>query len=277
VSTLEGKVAFITGAARGQGRSHAIRFAEAGADIVAIDICKQIDSVEYSMSSPDDLDETVRIVEGLGRRIVASEVDVRDFEAVQKAVDDGIAALGRVDFVSANAGIMPLVGAPSLTPSAWTDSIDVMLSGVYHTIAAVVPSMVERGEGGSIVLTSSTAGLKGVGARSLDGMSPGFFGYVAAKHGVVGLMRIYANALAPYSIRVNSVHPTGVSTPMVVNDEFHQFAIDHKEVADGMHNALPVQMIEARDVSNAVVWLCGEEARYITGVTLPVDAGATNL
>lgn len=275
MTALTGKVAFITGAARGQGRSHAIRFAEEGADIVALDICRQIDSVAYPMSTADDLAATVKEVENLNRRIIFRQADVRNFDEVQAVVDEGLSEFGRIDFVSANAGIMPLVGEPALRRQAWLDGIDVMLTGVYYTMDAVIPSMIERDEGGSIVITSSTAGLRGF-ARGREGMNPGFHGYVAAKHGVVGLMRQFANMLAPHSIRVNSVHPTGVDTPMVVNEQFGKYMAENPMIAEGMQNALPVPMVDARDVSNAVVWLCTDEARYITGTTLPVDAGFCN-
>jgi SDR family mycofactocin-dependent oxidoreductase len=275
MARLTGKVAFITGAARGQGRSHAIRFAEEGADVVALDICEQIDSVEYALSTPDDLAETVKLVEELDRRIIARQADVRDRAAVQAVVDEGLAEFGRIDFVIANAGICAVTGEQGQEARAWTDSIDVLLSGVYYTIEAALPSMVERNEGGAIVITSSTAGLRGMG-RGLHGTGPGLFGYTAAKHGVVGLMRLYANALAPHSIRVNTVHPTGVNTPMIVNEQFTRFAADNPQVADALQNALPVELIEPADVSNAVVWLCTDEARYITGTTLPVDAGICN-
>jgi SDR family mycofactocin-dependent oxidoreductase len=270
-----GKVAFITGAARGQGRSHAIRFAEEGADIVALDICEQIDSVAYPMSNEDDAAETVKAVENLDRQILFRQTDVRDYGAVQKVVDEGLSEFGRIDFVSANAGVMPMMGEGSQQRQAFLDCIDVMLTGVYTTLQSVIPSMVERNEGGSIVITSSTAGLRGY-ARGLDGMSAGLYGYIAAKHGVVGLMRIFANALGPHNIRVNTVHPTGVNSPMVVNDEFAQWVAENPDIAGGMQNSLPVELVEPRDISNAVVWLCSEGAKYITGTTLPVDAGFCN-
>ncbi|HEY3718147.1 MAG TPA: mycofactocin-coupled SDR family oxidoreductase [Jatrophihabitantaceae bacterium] len=266
---LEGKVAFITGAARGQGRSHAVRLAEEGADIIAVDICAQIDTVPYPMATPDDLAETVKEVEGLDRRIFARPVDVRDAVALQAALDAGIAELGPVDIVLANAGIAPM----SMTPQdqEWADVVDVNLTGVYTTVRLAAPAMIERGQGGAIVLTSSTAGLTGIG-----GNTPGGLGYTAAKHGVVGLMRSYANYLAPHNIRVNSVHPTGVNTPMVVNDFMQAFLQADPSMGQAMANALPVDMIEPVDVSNAIVWLVSDDARYITGVTLPVDAGFTN-
>lgn len=266
---LEGKVAFITGAARGQGRSHAIRLAQEGADIIAVDICAQIDTVPYPMSTPDDLAETVRQVEALDRRIQASQADVRDRTALQAAFDAGVAALGPVDIVLGNAGIFPLSAEPDARE--WQDVIDVNLTGVYNTVETAIPSMIERGLGGAIVLTSSTAGLNGIG-----GNTPGGLGYTAAKHGVVGLMRSYANYLAPHSIRVNTVHPTGVNTPMVVNDAIQAVMQADPSMGAAMANALPVDMLEPVDISNAILWLVSDAARYVTGVTLPVDAGFTN-
>jgi SDR family mycofactocin-dependent oxidoreductase len=271
---LENKVAFITGAARGQGRAHAVKMAQEGADIIAIDLCDQIESVAYPMSTPADLDETVRLVEDQDRRIVAQRADVRDRDALQAAVQAGIAEFGHLDIVVANAGIAPAVGEGARSQAAWHDSIDVLLTGVYHSIEVAIPPMVERGAGGSIVITSSTAGLKGLG-RNLEAANPGFLGYTAAKHGVVGLMRLYANVLAPHSIRVNTVHPTGVNTPMVVNDAFQAFAQSFPDGAMALQNALPVSLVEPEDIANAAAWLSSDEARYITGVTLPVDAGFT--
>jgi SDR family mycofactocin-dependent oxidoreductase len=266
---LEGKVAFITGAARGQGRSHAIRLAEEGADIIAVDICAQIASVAYPMATPEDLAETVKAVEALDRRIVARQADVRDEAGLRAALEAGTAELGPVDIVLANAGIAPMTLAEELH-QAWQDVIDVNLTGVFNTVEIAIPSMVERGAGGAIVLTSSTAGITGIGGPSRGGL-----GYTASKHGVVGLMRSYANSLAPHRIRVNSVHPTGVNTPMVVNDIMQAWLDADPSVGDAMANALPVGMIEPVDVSNAIVWLVSDDGRYITGVTLPVDAGFT--
>ena len=266
---LDGKVAFITGAARGQGRSHAIRLAQEGADIIAVDICAQIDSVPYPMASPADLDETVSEVEALDRRIVARQADVRDAAALKQVFEAGVAELGPVTIVLANAGIAPMsVDEPR---GAWQDVIDVNLTGVYHTVETALPSMIERGTGGAIVLTSSTAGINGIG-----GPTPGGLGYTAAKHGLVGLMRSYANNLAQHSIRVNTVHPTGVNTPMVVNEAMQAFLAQDPSLSNAMANALPVDMVEAVDISNAIVFLVSDDARYITGVTLPVDAGFTN-
>ena len=270
---LDGKVAFITGAARGQGRSHAVRLAEEGADIIALDLCAQIEEVEYPMSTPEDLALTVKMVEAEGRRIVAHQADVRDLPAVQGVLSDGVAELGRVDIVLANAGIMATTNELAERQSAWHASIDVMLTGVLHTIQAAVPQMVEQAQGGSIVITSSTAGLKG-GTTELGLATPGLLGYHAAKHGVAGLMRCYARALAPHRIRVNSVHPSGVDSPMIHNDAFTTWVTKWPDFGDAFSNAIPIRTLECIDISNAIAWLCSDEARYVTGVQLPVDAGS---
>jgi SDR family mycofactocin-dependent oxidoreductase len=263
------KVAFITGAARGQGRSHAVRLAEEGADVIAVDICAQIDSVPYPMSTPADLAETARAVEAAGRKIVALEADVRDARALAAAFASGVEQLGPVDIVVANAGIAPFRAPDQFM--AWHDAIDVNLTGAFNTVEVALPSMVERGAGGSIVLISSTAGLTGIAGPSRGGL-----GYAASKHGIVGLMRTYANNLAQYSIRVNSVHPTGVNTPMVVNAALEAFFAQDPSMSGDMTNALPVELLEPVDISHAVLWLASDEARYVTGVTLPVDAGFVN-
>jgi SDR family mycofactocin-dependent oxidoreductase len=274
---VEGKVAFITGAARGQGRSHAIRLAEEGADIIAVDIAEDIDSVRrfYPGATEADLAETVKEVEALDRRIVAAKVDVRDYAALKKALDEGVAELGHVDIVSANAGIFIFGDQTHLVSERdWQDVIDINLTGVWHTAKAVIPHLIAGGRGGSIVLTSSTAGLKG----TLN-VGP----YTASKHAVVGLMRTLALELAPHSIRVNSVHPTGVATNMILNEAtFRLFMPDtehptQEQAAEvfATTNALPVPWVEPVDISNAVLFLASDEARYITGVTLPVDAGYT--
>ena len=267
---LAGKVAFITGAARGQGRAEALRLAADGADIIAIDLCDHIDSVPYPLSTPDDLAATVKLVEDAGGRIVAVQADVRDEQALRAALQTGVDRFGRLDIVVANAGIAPMQSGPD----GWRDVVDVNLTGAHHTVEAAIPIMVAQGDGGSIVLISSAAGLIGVG-----GGDRGSLGYTAAKHGVVGLMRAYANFLAPHSIRVNTIHPTGVDTPMI-NNEFTRGWLKH--IAEELNaptdfsNALPVQVIQSEDVANAVAWLVSDQARYITGVTLPVDAGIVN-
>lgn len=271
---VEGKVAFVTGAARGQGRSHALRLAQEGADIIAVDICRQIDTVPFAMATPEDLQQTVKEVEALDRRIVAVEADVRDFSALKAAVDDGVAQLGRLDIVSANAGIGSSgAHAEDLEERGWQDVIGVNLTGVWHTAKAAIPHVKAGGRGGSIILTSSVAGLKGM---------ENIASYVAAKHGVVGLMRSLALELAPDMIRVNSIHPTTVATPMIQNDDIYRLFrpdLDNPTAEDAAAafrslNALPITWVEARDISNALLFLASDEARYITGVPLPVDAGS---
>ena len=267
---LEGKVALITGAARGQGRAHAVRLAADGANVIAVDLCEQIDSVPYSLATPDDLAATVKLVEDTGARIVAARGDVRDRESLSAALQAGLDEFGRLDIVVANAGIAPMQSGDD----GWRDVIDVNLTGVYNTIKVALPTMVKQGTGGSIVLISSSAGLAGVGSADA-----GSVGYAAAKHGVVGLMRVYANLLAKQSIRVNSIHPSGVDTPMINNEFTRQWLADLVAQSDSppdMGNAMPVDVLHADDIANAVAWLVSDQARYITGVTLPVDAGFLN-
>jgi SDR family mycofactocin-dependent oxidoreductase len=269
MGTLDGKVAFITGAARGQGRAHAIKLASEGADIIAVDLCDQIASVPYPLATPDDLSATVKLVEETGARIVAREADVRDRAALKTALWEGIGELGVPGIVIANAGIAPMAGE-----DAWQDVLDVNLTGVYQTVDVVMKPMIKAGNGGAIVLTSSVAGLVGLASPMA-----GSLGYAAAKHGIVGLMRVYANLLASHSIRVNSVHPAGVNTPMIDNDFTRSWLEGLAQETQGgpdMGNALPVQTLEPEDVANAVFWLVSDAARYITGVTLPVDAGYVN-
>jgi SDR family mycofactocin-dependent oxidoreductase len=270
---VEGKVAFITGAARGQGRSHAVRLASEGADIIAVDICKPIENVVYPASTPDDLAETVERVEKLGRRIIASEADVRDYDALKSAVDAGVHELGRLDIAVANAGIGNAGNKLHKIPEhIWRDMLDVNLSGVWKSVKAAVPHILAGGRGGSIILTSSVGGMKA---------HPHTGHYIAAKHGVVGLMRTFAVELGQHSIRVNSVHPTQVNTPMALNDAtFRLFAPDKENpgpedfapVSQMMHT-LPVPWVEPEDISNAVLFFASDESRYVTGVQLPVDAG----
>ena len=263
MAALAGKVAFITGAARGQGRAEAVRLASDGASIIAVDICDQIASVPYPMATPDDLAQTVKLVEDTGARIVAREADVRDHSALNAALQAGVDEFGRLDIVIANAGIAPMEAGED----AWRDVIDVNLTGAFHTVEVAIPTMVEQGDGGVIVLISSVAGL--VPMNSGD---PGGLGYTAAKHGMVGLMRQYANILARHSIRVNTIHPTGVNTPMIDNDYVRSWLQRMGGGAGG--NAMPVPAVEAEDIANAVAWLVSDAARYVTGDPLPVDAGA---
>lgn len=270
---LDGKVAFITGAARGQGRSHAVRMAQEGARIVAVDICEQIPSVFYRLATKEDLDETVRLVESNDGQIVARVADVRDRAALQAAHDAAIEAFGHIDTVVCNAGVMPVIhqGAEE---QAWHDAIATMLTGVWLTMDVCVPRMVERGKGGSIMITSSAAGLSSIGLNLL----PGQAAYTAAKHGVVGLMRLYASLLAPHSIRVNTVHPGGVETDMTMNPQYRAFVQEFPDIAAGpkYQSPMPVRLLDPVDISNAMVFLASDEARYITGITMPVDAGYLN-
>jgi SDR family mycofactocin-dependent oxidoreductase len=261
---LDGKVALVSGAALGQGRSHAVRLAQEGADIIAFDVCRQPDTVLYPMTVSENLEQTTRLVEALDRRIVAREADVRDAAAVQAVVDEGVTEFGRLDVVCANAGIDGIAeNTWTMTEDQWDEMIAVNLTGVWKTVKAAVPAMIDAGNGGSIAITSSTFGLKGMTWLAH---------YVAAKHGLVGLMRTLANELAPHFIRVNTVHPTGVNTPMIVNDVMAR-VLSSAGISINLQNALPVDMVEPVDVSNAIVWLASEEARYVTGVSLPVDAG----
>ncbi len=263
---VDGKVALITGAARGQGRSHAIRLAEEGADVIAVDICADIASVPYALATRADLDETVKAVEALDRRIVATVADVRDAAALTAAVDAGVAELGRLDIVSANAGICTVQRWDEVTREVWQDTLDTNLTGVWNTCVAAVPHLIASG-GGSIVITSSTAGIKG-----LPFLAP----YVAAKHGVVGVGRSLANELSAHSIRVNTVHPTGVDTPMVAGLGGLEPILGKDPLLGPIFmNTLPVELTDARDVSNAVLWLASDESRYVTGLELTVDAGNT--
>jgi SDR family mycofactocin-dependent oxidoreductase len=269
---VQGKVAFITGAARSQGRSHAIRLAEEGADIIAVDVPEPVPSLSaYPLASEEDLAETVKRVEALDRRIVAHNADVRDSAALKAALDDGVAQLGRLDIVVANAGIYQVSPALELDDAAWQETIGINLTGVWNTVKASLPHLI--GSGGSIILTSSVLGLRG-GANSVH--------YSTAKHGVVGIMRSVASEFAQHRIRVNSVHPTLVNTIMIQNkqvwalfepDNPHPTRKSATPVFQTI-NALPVPWVEPVDISNAVLFLASDEARYITGVTLPVDAGA---
>lgn len=271
---VKGKVALVTGAARGQGRSHCIRLASEGADIVGIDNCADVENVSYAGATMADLKETVRLVEALGGRMVSRTADVRSYDSLAAAVAEGVAELGGLDIVCANAGI---ITAPTPTilmeESDWRVAIDVNLTGVWLTCKAAIPYLVDGGRGGSVILISSLAGLRG---------HPNIANYVAAKHGLVGLMRTLALELAPQMIRVNSIHPTQINTPMITNDVTKKLFVPGKENpsdeefanASQQSQAMPIPWVESIDVSNALLFLASDEARYITGVALPLDGGA---
>ena len=273
MGTLDGKVAFITGGARGQGRSHAITLAENGADVVIVDIDQTIESVFYPLATADDLDETARMVEKTGRGVLARTVDVRDSAALDAVVAEAVKTFGHIDVVSANAGIATtMLKTWEMSERDWQDVIDVNLTGVWRTVKAVVPPMIDAERGGCIVLTSSLAGLKGYSNIA---------GYVAAKHGVNGLMRTLANELGPYSIRVNSVCPGLIHTDMMMNQPTYDIfrpEIDHPTKEDATEvfrtmQVLPTDWLEPQDVSEVIAWLASDAARFITGAAIPVDAG----
>lgn len=272
MNRVEGKVALITGAARGQGRAHAVGLAEEGADIIAVDICRDVETVPYGGATEDDLDQTVKLVEATGQRIIPVIADVRDLAALQGAVRAGEQALGGVDIAIANAGIGTFGPALDLDETTWQTMLEVNLTGVWKTVKAVAPLMVERAQGGSIILISSVAGLAAY---------PNAAHYVAAKHGVTGLMRTLAVELAPHGIRVNSVHPGSVDTPMVGNP--HSWKLftgldgatrDQAAAIMTNMNALRVPWMNDRDITPAIVYLASEESRYVTGTTTVIDAGA---
>ena len=270
---LDNKVALITGAARGLGRSHALRLAEEGADIIAVDLCDGVSTVDtYPPAAKEDLKETVRLVESRGRRAVAHIADVRDHATLKSEIDAGVEELGGLDIVVANAGIVSFGSALELDEAKWRDVIDINLTGVWNTARAAAPYLIARG-GGSMVFVSSIGGLRGM---------PNVAHYVSAKHGLVGLMRTMAIELAPHRVRVNTVHPTNTDTDMIQNPGTYQMFAPDKPGAT-LEDALPafrslntidVPWVDPVDISNAILFLGSDEARYITGVTLPVDAGA---
>jgi (+)-trans-carveol dehydrogenase len=274
VGRVQNKVALITGAARGQGRSHAVRLAEEGADIIAIDIAGQIDTVPYPMATPDDLAETAELVKKHGRRVLAVQADIREFDQLISAVEQGVDELGQLDIVCANAGIIhPDAGRTwEHSEQQWMDVVGVNLTGTWNTVRAVVPWMLQSGRPGSIILTSSVAGLKGV---------PHTAGYTASKHGVVGLMRTLALELAASNIRVNTVNPGNTMTPMVLNEPTYRLmrpdlpSPGREQAAAILQqlNPMPVPWVAPIDISNAVLWLASDESRYVTGTTVVVDAG----
>ncbi len=263
---MAGKVVLITGAARGQGRSHAVGLAREGADIIGLDVCADVEAIPYPLATAADLDETARLVEKTGARVVTTRVDVRDPEALAAAVGEGVDRMGRLDVVVANAGVCSIQRWDEVTPAVWDAVIGTNLTGAWNTCVASIPHLLETG-GGSIILISSVAGLKG---------QPFFAPYVASKHGIVGVMRVLANELAAHGIRVNSIHPTGVDTPMLVGLNGLTERIEASPDTGSLFlNSLPVDVLSPEDVSDAVLYLAAAESRYVTGLTLTVDAGAS--
>lgn len=269
---VEGKVAFITGAARGQGRSHAIRLAQEGADIIAVDISEQVETVPYATATAEDLRETVRQVEALDRRIISAEADVRDLAALTEVVDRGVTELGRLDIVLANAGISVPASTLEMDEETWQTMIDINLTGVWKTVRASVPHIIKGGRGGSVVMTSSLAAIYA---------NPNTAHYSAAKAGLVMLAKVMAKELGPQSIRVNTVHPTTVATEMILNEPTYRLfrpdvdkptREDFEEAARTL-NTLPIAAMEAVDISNAILYLVSDDGRYVTGTTHVVDAG----
>lgn len=269
---LDGKVALVTGAGRGQGRSHAIGLAEEGADVIALDICASVESIPYPMSDPEDLRETERLVRDTGSRVFSAQVDVRDLDAMTEAVDAAVAELGRLDIVVANAGVESHGRLDAMSEQTWRVMIDVNLTGVWTTVRASVNHVVAGGEGGSIVLISSVVGLTGMEHIGH---------YVAAKHGVTGLGRTLAQELAQHRIRVNSIHPTNCRTDMLLNVGTRRlFRPDLDEpsvedVVDAMRQThlLDVPWVEPHDITEALLYLVSDSGRYVTGIQLPIDAG----
>jgi SDR family mycofactocin-dependent oxidoreductase len=269
---MDGKVAFITGAGRGQGRAHAVRLAEEGADIVALDVLEDLEGFAYPMASLADRDETVAQVRSLGRRIIFEKANVRDLPRLQEVASAGIAEFGHIDVVVTNAGAASPAVSYEMTEETFVETIDTFLTSTWRTIRAVAPHMIEAERGGSIIMISSTSALIGVANMAH---------YVAAKHGVTGLMKACAIELGPFDIRVNAVASSNVNTPMLQRPEIREVwtgdpaATDEEvmSVMAAMH-ILDVPWVEPVDISHAVLWLASDEARYVTGSTIPVDAGA---
>ncbi|MGN2639904.1 mycofactocin-coupled SDR family oxidoreductase [Nocardia takedensis] len=273
---VEGKVAFVTGAARGQGRSHAVRLAEEGADIIAVDICRDIDTIGYSLATPEDLEETARLVEKAGRRVIAEQGDVRDAARLREVIARGVTEFGRLDIVIAQAGIAGMKGQPQW--QAWSDVIDTNLIGVINTIQAALPHLTE---GASIIATGSVAALMDIAKVDQPGRDPGGVAYVVAKRGLSQYVHHLALHLAPQKIRANVIHPTNCDTPMLQSEPMYRsFRPDlpnptraDAEPAFVVQQAMPVPFVDPGDISAAVLFLASEEARFITGTQLRVDAG----
>ncbi|OBB08357.1 3-ketoacyl-ACP reductase [Mycobacteriaceae bacterium 1482268.1] len=267
MSSLDGRVALITGAARGMGRAHAVKLASEGADIIAVDICADFASTDYPGSTPDDLAETGRLVEARGRRILVGQVDVRDADAMQAVVAEGVREFGRLDIVVANAGIIRVTDCED-RQQTFRDIVDVNLIGAWNTVDAAIPVLIEGGRGGSIVLTSSTQGIKALGTERAGPQA-----YAASKRALVALMQGWATQLAPHSIRVNTIHPSGVATDMILNDATMALVAAGDPWIVAQQNALPIPLLESDDVASAVAWLVSDAGRFITGTSWPLDAG----
>lgn len=268
---LDGKVALISGGARGQGRSHALTLAREGADIVVFDVCEQLPTVEIAMSTPEDLAETERLVAETGRRVIAMRGDVRDSASLEAVVARTLDELGQIDIVVANAGIDTIAPTATMPDAVWDEMIAVNLTGVYKTIRAALPSMIERGAGGAIVATSSCAGMTPY---------PNHIHYVTSKFGVIGIVKSLALELAHYRIRANALAPAAVRTPMAVNPVLFELFTGNRDASEQEAgevfrtlNLIDEPWVEAQDISNALLWLVSDDSRYVTGHTLPVDLG----
>lgn len=263
-----GKVVFITGAARGQGRAEAVKFANEGANVIAIDACAEFSSTSYPGATDADLAETARLVEATGQKIHAAKVDVRDFDGLSAALNAGIEKFGRLDVVVANAGVCSAKMSWEITSEQWQETIDINLGGTFNTAKAAIPYLIEQGEGGSLVFTSSVSGLKG---------TPFTAHYVASKHGITGLAKTMANELGEHKIRVNTVHPAGVETGMNMgNDMGPLFAVHAAAMGAIFQNTLPYAIAQPEEIADVVAWVSSDEAKYLTGVQIPVDFGNCN-
>jgi len=276
VGRVEGKVAFITGAARGQGRSHAVRLAEEGADIIAVDLCRDIDSIGYALATPEDLEETAQFVEKTGQRIITAQADVREAAQLKAALENGISELGKVDIVVAQAGIAGMKGDPPL--QAWTDVINTNLVGTINAIQVALPHLKE---GASIIATGSTAALMDTAKKDNPGADPGGMAYMTAKRLLSQYVHDLATELSVRGIRANVVHPTNCNTDMLQSEPMYRSFrpdLEHPTRADaepvfGVQQAMRIPFIEPEDISNAILWLASDESRYVTGLQLRVDGG----
>jgi SDR family mycofactocin-dependent oxidoreductase len=276
VGRVQGKVAFVTGAARGQGRSHAVRLAEEGADIIAVDICRDIETIGYPLARPEDLDETARLVEKTGQGVVTAQADVREAAQLRAALEDGLAEFGKLDIVVAQAGIAGMQGKPPL--QAWCDVWNTNLIGTINAIQVALPHL---REGASIIATASTAALMDVAKKDNPGADPGGMAYLYSKRQIAEYVNVLATELAPLGIRANVIHPTNCNTPMLQSEPMYRAFrpdLEHPTQSDaepvfGVQQAMKIPYIEPEDISNAVLWLASDEARYVTGMQLRVDAG----